>query len=707
MLKKIICTFVLLFVVAEYSLANQIDDISPVLQDIKSAFADKDSLYTKISRIFVKLEAYDQDKADYIFDRLIEKCLEESNEQNIYAAYLMAAVYNYDKHNHLKSIGYTDQAGLYCHKRLQQTYLLFIKGLNYILLKKFDKADVILHQVSQMCDSNVDAKLIKCESLKALSDFSKFRHNDSSAYYYLSEYLKMSDTLSRIDVINDCVILPHKLHIKYFNRDAYFDNQEKIDQLRDQSVILTLSVALVLSLAAGASVIAIKTGRSNTKLKKLNKIIDAKAEELTSKTGELQAANDELAKLSIVAGCTVNAVCIANGNGAINWINKGFEDLFGLDKNQYILMNGENFFNSKNETERLAFESCRSLRKPQTFESSFTAYDKSNRRIQSTVSPVFDTNGDISHYVVIDFDISRIKNAEDAVMKQNKLLIEQKSDLENLYLQITAQRDELEFKNLEILRQNELITGSIKSARSLQQFIMSDVSAVTDEFESFILFKPKDIVSGDFYWFVKSENENYLAVGDCTGHGVSGAFMSVLCYSMLNDIVVGKNIHNPKDILSELEKKINITLKQKETGGTDGLDISICKISKNPSGADMIFAGAKSFFFLYNSAKGTTERYKGTKKSIGGIFSEIKIHEFEQIVFTLNHGDCIYLTSDGIIDQNNEERRCFGSPRLINTLDECGSLPMQMQLLNIEQQLSLWQGEAAQRDDICMVGIKI
>jgi serine phosphatase RsbU (regulator of sigma subunit) len=282
-----------------------------------------------------------------------------------------------------------------------------------------------------------------------------------------------------------------------------------------------------------------------------------------------------------------------------------------------------------------------------------------------------------------------------------------------LYQNIRAKRKINEQKNLlEIQHKN--ITASIRYAKTIQQAILPDISAIKKYFDVFILYQPKDIVSGDFYWFSElhakaTEGENlFLAVVDCTGHGVPGAFMSMIGNRLLNEIVNERRIYNPKEILEILNAEIRSVLRQDQTDNNDGMDISLCHFIKNDEGeVNLLFAGAKRNMQVIKKERKEIIKLKGDRTSIGGT-SDSKNHiQFKNQEIQLSKGDQIYLSTDGIIDQNGPDRSRFGTNRLEEILFKYSKYPMEEQEYSIRQEIERFRQHEEQRDDITLMGIKI
>ncbi len=282
-----------------------------------------------------------------------------------------------------------------------------------------------------------------------------------------------------------------------------------------------------------------------------------------------------------------------------------------------------------------------------------------------------------------------------------------------LYLNIKSKRKIKEQKEL-LEIQNNNITASIRYAKTIQQAILPDISIINRYFEAFVLYQPKDIVSGDFYWFSESNINNqkigsiFFAVVDCTGHGVPGAFMSMIGNRLLNEIVNERKVFDPKEVLEMLNTEIQITLRQHETDNNDGMDVSFCRMDLNGNDEYILyFAGAKRNMQIIKKERKEIIKLKGDRYSIGGSGS-IK----EKVVFR-NHeikicaGDLLYLSTDGIIDQNGPDRSRFGSNRLEEILFKYSKYSLADQEYYIRQEIERFRQNEEQRDDMTLIGLKV
>lgn len=283
--------------------------------------------------------------------------------------------------------------------------------------------------------------------------------------------------------------------------------------------------------------------------------------------------------------------------------------------------------------------------------------------------------------------------------KANLLLAQQNEEIKN-------QRDKLD-------RQNKLITSSINYANTIQQAILPIKSVMDQYFESFVVFRPKDIVSGDFYWFsaipaAKGGNTLVIAAVDCTGHGVPGAFMSMIGSRMLSEIVNERRITDPAAILETLSRETVKALKQDQTDNNDGMDLALCTLSATGAGLwNVAYAGAKRPLLCFAQDAGQIQTIDAERRSIGGLHNVEGKTPFVTRNITLQKGDMLYLSSDGIIDQHGADRKRFGTPRLIETLRRIGSEPVAMQKAKIESILDTFMDGEEQRDDITLIGIRL
>lgn len=266
--------------------------------------------------------------------------------------------------------------------------------------------------------------------------------------------------------------------------------------------------------------------------------------------------------------------------------------------------------------------------------------------------------------------------------------------------EVVQQKDEIETKNRDI-------TDSINYAQRIQASILPSFDKLRDNFSSsFIFYQPRDIVSGDFYWFDMVNNDKFVVVcADSTGHGVPGAFMSMIGTTLIKDICMRKDVNSPADVLKTLDTEITSTLNQNmdaNLNSVDGMDITVCEIDVKTK--FMRFASAmRPIMILHN---GELIYLKGSRNSIGGFVMENKT--FDNQSFQLNPGDIVYMFSDGFPDQfGGPHGKKFKMVKLKNLISDICDKQMEDQYKFIKNNFYLWKGDNEQVDDVLFMGIKV
>ncbi len=278
-------------------------------------------------------------------------------------------------------------------------------------------------------------------------------------------------------------------------------------------------------------------------------------------------------------------------------------------------------------------------------------------------------------------------------------------DKEMLTQKVKERTIEIEKQRDQIALQKQEITDSIEYAEKIQSAALPKVDFI-DQFlsEYFILFKPRNIVSGDFYWINSIDNKLIVVAADCTGHGVPGAFMSMLGISILNEIASQKKLAGAGKILDTLRDHLTKTLWQtgKEEDAKDGMDMALCII--DPDNSVIQFAGAYNPLVLIRDQE--TIVYKGDKMPVGTHFGEMP--PFSTIAVEFRKGDCIYMFSDGYADQfGGPEGKKFKSLNFRELLFEISPLSMDEQKVRLNETIENWKGINEQVDDILVIGIRL
>ena len=282
----------------------------------------------------------------------------------------------------------------------------------------------------------------------------------------------------------------------------------------------------------------------------------------------------------------------------------------------------------------------------------------------------------------------------------------QKLEIEQQNSSLSDKNKKIETAFVEIEIQKRRITDSIIYAQRIQEAILPPSSLMDKLFDrNFVLFKPKEIVSGDFYWLNEFEDRIYIAAIDCTGHGVPGAFMSMIGFAFLNEIVNKNHKILANEVLFELRENIIKSLRQNDTrgGSKDGMDMSLCVFNKHNRKIE--FAGAHNPLYVVRANTKEVEIYKADKMPIG-LYKKGNL-PFTNNIVELNVDDTIYLFSDGYIDQfGGAKKRKFMSKNFKLMLTNIAHLPMTEQKTILNSTIENWRGNIKQLDDILVIGIK-
>jgi len=278
-------------------------------------------------------------------------------------------------------------------------------------------------------------------------------------------------------------------------------------------------------------------------------------------------------------------------------------------------------------------------------------------------------------FSIIIFNRLKITKRQKAVIERQKLIVEEK---------------------------NKEITDSITYAKRIQSAILPSLEVIKDSLpNSFVFYKPKDIVAGDFYWLAKKENKILLAVADCTGHGVPGAMVSVVCHNALNRAVNDFNLIDPSKILDKTAELVIDAFKKNNEDVKDGMDISLCSFDlKNKK---LEYAGAINSLFYIRENKLT--EIKGDKQPIG---QYANIEPFTSHQIELKENDIFYLFSDGYPDQfGGEKGKKYMYKRFRELILDLSDKEFSKQKNILENDFNLWKKDLEQVDDVCVVGVKI
>jgi serine phosphatase RsbU (regulator of sigma subunit) len=314
----------------------------------------------------------------------------------------------------------------------------------------------------------------------------------------------------------------------------------------------------------------------------------------------------------------------------------------------------------------------------------------------------------------IDIQQKANQELEDKVKERTQQFLEANEELKQTVEELDATNENLNELNDSLREQktiiekkNQDITSSINYAARIQNAILPKTESIEKSFgEAFVFFRPRDIVSGDFFWHAEKNNTAFFAVADCTGHGVPGSLMSMIGIQILNGAVFEKNLHSPALILSALSAQIRSTLRQEETNTNDGMDIALLSLTREKDSATLCFAGAMNSVYVFQN--GELNEIKGNKMAIGG--KMIRDNDFNEQQIILQKGEKMrfYLTTDGFYDQfGGEKDKKYLSKRFRELLEKIQELPLKMQEKSIEKEFDRWKGKNPQLDDVTVAGAEI
>lgn len=297
------------------------------------------------------------------------------------------------------------------------------------------------------------------------------------------------------------------------------------------------------------------------------------------------------------------------------------------------------------------------------------------------------------YYIYRGYKIKKEANVR--LEEKNRTISGQKDEIEKQRDIAAAQRDQIAY-------QKKHITDSIVYAKRIQTALLPSLELFSDKLEHFVLYKPLAIVSGDFYWVSTKVNLQVIIAADCTGHGVPGAFMSMLGVSLLNEIVNGKQIIMPDQIIGELRTGIINSLKQVVDEDTvkDGMDIAVCVVDFNEN--LLWYAGANNPLYLIRGSE--LIHYRADKMPVA---IHYKMQPFTLHKVELQKGDAFYIFSDGYADQfGGPKEKKFMSMKLKETLVEIAGQPMLSQGERLNEIFEAWRGDNPQVDDVTLIGVR-
>jgi len=295
----------------------------------------------------------------------------------------------------------------------------------------------------------------------------------------------------------------------------------------------------------------------------------------------------------------------------------------------------------------------------------------------------------------------QLREEKEKVEKQNKRIIQQANELED-------QRDQMLQINEMLESQNRDTMDSINYAKTIQKALLGPTEAIVNIVDkSFVYYEPKDIVSGDFYWFSKQNNVAFVAAIDCTGHGVPGAFMSIIGHSLLNEIILQDYSRTAAEILTILDDGLvtALSIHKKTNYAKDGMDIALCKIDFGKKSLN--FSGAKRPLYLLRKNNTEIDVIKGERIGIGEKKISYSQKDFKDHFLIIKKGDRFYIFSDGFADQfGGVKNKKFLGKQFRSLLLNLADTPMIDQEEILSDTLEEWKGTIEQADDILVIGVE-
>ncbi len=267
---------------------------------------------------------------------------------------------------------------------------------------------------------------------------------------------------------------------------------------------------------------------------------------------------------------------------------------------------------------------------------------------------------------------------------------------------INQANSEIEEARVNLERKNKEVTDSINYAKRIQAAILPSEKTIASHLnEAFVLYLPKDIVAGDFYWTERVDNTLLFAVADCTGHGVPGAMVSVICHNALNSCIKQLGLTDPGEILDETTKLVLKQFEKSEQEVRDGMDIALC--SFNTATRELKFAGANTPLWVVRDEE--VLKYKATRQPVGSHTNRV---DFDTQVIPIQKGDVLYLSSDGYSDQfGGEKGKKFLNKRFKELLIKIAQRPIKEQSKLLRNNFENWKMEYEQVDDVCVMGARV
>lgn len=377
----------------------------------------------------------------------------------------------------------------------------------------------------------------------------------------------------------------------------------------------------------------------------------------------------------------------------VYFVNQGFRAMLGIESNiDKENINISNVFKQILYLSQYLYDTFRTS-ETRIFETQATTMYKQTKWLHITITPISEDGKFKDDIVILCTDISNQKTAKDAILRQKEELQIQGELLRNV--------------NAELAKSNQLINSSISHAKRIQVATLPSIKTIMQAFSNtFVIFKPRDVVSGDFYWFNKIGSSYMIIVADCTGHGVPGALMSMIGNTLINEMYLRKDVQTPSQVLTYLNDGIKTLLRHKgnlDVPLDDGMDISVCLYTPDTNKLQIAMANQTALLFK----KDETNIINGDFISVGDSLTQLANISYTNQEFTISKGDRLYLYTDGFQDQlGGEKYTKYGSTRFLRLMEKINSINFDEQAGLILNEHEHWRDKRRQTDDILIWGIK-
>ncbi|MEM6299202.1 MAG: PAS domain-containing protein, partial [Bacteroidota bacterium] len=385
----------------------------------------------------------------------------------------------------------------------------------------------------------------------------------------------------------------------------------------------------------------------------------------------------------------------------VKW-SKELYRVYGYDPSQYIPAYNNSYQRiHPDDRDRVRSVIRKAVEKGESFDFFHRIFreDQELRIIHSRGTVVRDDKGRIKEIFGTGQDVTESKQLEQQLFEQER------KHSEELTQEVARRTEQLKAEKEKLQENNREILAGMTYARRIQVAQLPSKKEFRKFFKNFfIYYLPRDIVSGDFYWFGEIKGKQIIGVVDCTGHGIPGALMSMIGHNQLNELVYQRGLTCPESILHEMNRGVRKTLNQRSTLNRDGMDASICVFDLKKR--EMEFAGAHHPLLYFQNEEANL--IKGSRNAVGGVHSDDKV-EYSKYKLDLSSETMLYLYTDGYQDQfGGKEGKKYMSKRFRKLLEAIHTLPMNEQEIALDRELGRWtNNEYKQIDDILVIGVNI